>query len=109
MATEAEAVTAQKERAVAKKTAAPSIINHPKPPTQPGPTPPVQPTIGTTDTRADKVGKGKVLAVLLGTAGPNHQTPYDGQQQDIVDWAFTDEDALPEGSTLLGSKALVDE
>ena len=31
------------------------------------------------------------------------------QQQDIVDWELTDEDALPEGSNLSGNKALMDD
>ncbi len=78
-AAETKAIATQKERVPAKKTQASSKINHPKPIAQPGPTPPVQPTTGTIDTRADKMGKGKVPAVLPDTAGPNYQTPYEDQ------------------------------
>ena len=37
---------------------------------------------------------------------PSHE---EDQQQDIVDWELTDEDALLEGSNLSGNKALVDD
>ena len=40
-----------------------------------------------------------------GTRDPNQE---EHQQQENEDWDLTDEDALPEGTTLSGSKSLMD-
>jgi hypothetical protein len=43
------------------------------------------------------------------TTGPRDPIQEDDQQQNNVDWDLTYEDPLPEGSTLSGSKSLVDQ
>jgi hypothetical protein len=62
-----------------------------------------------TETAARAAQAAKAVAkARRGTAGPINPALDEDQHQDLVDWELADEEGLPEGSTLSGNKALMD-
>ena len=97
------------ERTVAEAATTLDTNNQPSPTKPIGSRSPAQTTTGTADARTDIPGKGHMSTPPSCTTCPMNRAQDEDQQHYIADWELTDEDALPESSTLSSNKALMDQ